>query len=199
MSNEEPEVFLPPRPKPKPGSLPMNPRPKKAQEPRWNGIDPTVREAYEQRMAEAAAHAADPEQQARLAASLLAAQNAIPPWGPTEPLTPHKPETTNLKKLKDARRKVEEFAAILRTDAFDDWVRRCTESAEKPNEWSRAVVLYESYVRHARKYGDNRQDRRLAKQELATETTWGRMMGSLFTKKRRAKGWYYPLRLKQGA
>jgi len=201
MSDKEPEFFLPPRAKPKPGSLPLNPRPKKPEEPCWDGIDPAVREACERRWAEIDARLADPEVQARLEASRLAAQAAPPPWGgePPEPLKPKKPDTTNLKKLKAARKKVAEYSAVLRTDAFDDWVRRCTETAVKPSDWTRAALLYDSYLRYAKKYGANRSDKRLAKEELATETAWGKMMGSLFGKKRRRAGQYYPLRLRRGA
>lgn len=115
------------------------------------------------------------------------------------PPAPAKPTTTNLKKLKDARKKVAEHSAVLRTEAFDDWVRRCLMEAERPSEWTRAVPLYESYLRHAKTFGANRPDKRLAKEELATETAWGKMMGSLFGRKRRRGGNYYPLRLKQGA
>ncbi|RJG57702.1 hypothetical protein D0Z70_00280 [Sphingobium terrigena] len=88
---------------------------------------------------------------------------------------------------------------MLRSDAFDDWVRRCTDTASEPREWTRATPLYESYLRHAKTYGANRPDKRLAKEELATETAWGKMMGSLFGRKRKAGGNYYPLRLKRDA
>ncbi|MFT3964537.1 MAG: hypothetical protein QM690_01475 [Sphingobium sp.] len=201
MSEEMPEFFMPPRPKPKPGSLPMNPQPKKVEEPCWDGIDPAVRAEREKWWAEIDARLADPEVQARLEASRLEAQSAPPPWGgePAEPLKHKKPDTTNLKKLKAARKKVAEYSAILRSDAFDDWVRRCTEIAAQPREWTQAALLYESYLRHARTYGANRNDKRLAKQELATETAWGKMMGSLFDRKRKAGGNFYPLRLKRDA
>ena len=162
-------------------------------------MDPALREEYEQRVAWMEARRADPEVEARLEASRLAAQDAVPPWGSSEPLKHKKPDTANLKKLKAARRRVAEYSAVLRTDAFDDWVRRCTETAGEPREWTRAALLYESYLRHAKTYGSNRPDKRLAKEELATETAWGKMMGSLFGKKRRRAGQYYPLRLKQGA
>lgn len=167
------EFPVPPRPKPKPGSLPL----------RQEHIDPLAGLGDEDR------------------AAVIAIWNAPTPWGeePTEPLAPAKPTTTNLKKLKAARKKVEEYSAVLRTDAFDDWVRRCTETASEPREWTRAAPLYESYVRHAKTYGANRPDKRLAKEELATQTAWGKMMGSLFGRKRRRGGNYYPLRLKQGS
>lgn len=164
---------VPPRPKPKPGSLSM----RDEQTDPLEGLDEASREA------------------------ITAIWNAPTPWGeePTEPLTPARPTTTNLKKLKAARKKVEEYSAVLRTDGFDDWVRRCTETAGEPREWTRAALLYESYLRHAKTYGANRPDKRLAKEELATETAWGKMMGSLFGRKGRRAGNYYPLRLKQGA
>ncbi|QUT07301.1 hypothetical protein KFK14_07805 [Sphingobium phenoxybenzoativorans] len=172
------EFPIPPRPKPKPGSLALR---KKKVDP-LEGLGDNAR------------------------AIITAAWDAPPPWieGDEEwdeplPPSPAKPSTTNLKKLKAARKKVEEYSAVLRTDAFDDWVRRCTETAGEPREWTRAALLYDSYLRHARKYGANRPAKRLAKEELATETAWGKMMGSLFGKKRRRAGQYYPLRLKQGA
>jgi len=198
MSNIE--FPIPPRPTPKPGSLPLIDRPAKPEEPCWDGIDPAVRVAYEQRQAAQAARLADPEAQAALGVAVAAARNAPAPWGET-PLPMHaaKPATTDLKKLKAARKKVAEYGAVLRSDAFDDWVRRCTDTASEPREWTRAAPLYESYLRHAKKYGANRPDKRLAKEELATETAWGKMMGSLFGRKRRRAGQYYPLRLKQGA
>jgi hypothetical protein len=167
------EFPVPPRPKPKPGSLPM----RETRADPLEGLDEDARERIE------------------------AIWNSPTPWGeePPAPLAPPKPTTTNLKKLKAARKKVEEYSAVLRTDAFDDWVRRRTEIAGEPREWTRAALLYESYVRHAKTYGQNRPDKRLAKEELATETTWGKMMGSLFGKKRRRAGQYYPLRLKRDA
>lgn len=167
------EFPVPPRPKPKPGSLPL----------RQKHVDPLEGLGDNAR------------------AMIAATWDAPTPWGeePSDPPPPAKPTTTNLKKLKAARKRVAEYSAVLRTDAFDDWVRRCTETAEEPREWTQAESLYESYLRHAKKYGANRPDKRLAKEELATLTTWGKMMGSLFGKKRRRAGQYYPLRLKQGA
>jgi hypothetical protein len=173
MDDPDIKFFIPARPKPKPGSLPMRSK--------WNdpleGMDDDARAVIE------------------------AAQTALTPWGeePPELPAPAKPTTTNLKKLKDARKRVAEYSAVLRTNAFDDWVRRCTDTAAQPREWTRAAPLYESYVRHAKTYGENRPDKRLAKEELATETAWGKMTGSLFGRKRRRGGNYYPLRLKQGA
>lgn len=108
------------------------------------------------------------------------------------------PEQMRMTKLKDARRKAQKLAEVVRDDAFDDWVRRCIVSAECPDEWTQAALLYESYIRHAKNFGWNRGDRALATEGLATETRWGKMMGSLFTKTRRRRGQYYPLRLKQG-
>lgn len=198
------ESFLPPQPKPRPGSLPLKPRPKKPDQPRWDGIDPAVRAEYERRVAVIEAQRADPVYQAELAKSLAAIREASPPWGGEwpPPLKHKPPETTNLKKLKAARKKVEEYSAVLRSDAFDDWLRRCTQPAQEPREWTRARTLYESYRRHAKAYGNNRPDKRLAKETLASETAWGKMMGSLFPHKQRRSrpnGWHYPLRLKQGA
>lgn len=104
-----------------------------------------------------------------------------------------------MKKLKAARKKAQDLGAVVRDEAFDDWIRRFVVNAERPDEWTQAALLYANYLNQAKNYGLNRGDKALSKEELATETRWGMMMGSLFTKKRRAKGWYYPLRLKQGA
>lgn len=105
----------------------------------------------------------------------------------------------NLKKLKAARKKALDLAAVVRSDAFEDWVDKFVVEAERPDEWTRARVLYENYLQRTKDYGWNRPDKPVVKEELATETQWGKMMGSRFAKKRRRNGWYYPLRLKQGA
>lgn len=167
------EFPIPPRPKPKPGSLSLH---EKRTDP-LDGLDEDAR------------------------AVIAGTWDALPPWmdQAPEPSAPAKPTTTNLKKLKAARKRVEEYSAVLRTDAFDDWVRRCTVTAEEPREWTRAALLYESYLRHAKGYGANRPDKRLAKESLASVTAWGKMMGSLFPRGRRAGGNIYPLRLKRGA
>jgi hypothetical protein len=101
-------------------------------------------------------------------------------------------------KLTAARRRVEQLAHIVRDLAFDDWVRRCTAISEEPSEWTGARVLYQSYVRWARNYGETRRARAESRVEIATETQWGRMM-AIFPKKRRGRGYFYPLRLKLGA
>lgn len=101
--------------------------------------------------------------------------------------------------LQKARKKAEELGEVVRDHAFDDWIRRCLAEATRPSEWTQSRELYESYIRHATAYGDNRSSRTLYRQELATETQWGKMMGSLYpNKKRRTAGWFYPLRLKRG-
>lgn len=128
--------------------------------------------------------------------------DARPPWLEDAVIQPSKEALprADFKKLKAARRKVEVLADAVRSAAFDDWLRRNVVIAQRPDEWTRSRELYEGYVRHAGKYGNNRGDKRLATEELATETAWGKMMGSVFpTKKRRRRGWYYPVRLKKGA
>lgn len=128
-------------------------------------------------------------------------QSELPPWLAEEPAPPAPPKGSrrNLNKLKAARKKVEVLNTLVRDDAFDEWVRRCLQPAELPSEWTQAATLYENYLKRAPDYGSNRGDKALAKLELATETRWGRMMGSVFSKKRRRSGFYYPVRLKQGA
>lgn len=103
----------------------------------------------------------------------------------------------NFTALQKARTRVEELAGAARDAAFDDWVRRCVVSAEIPSEWTQARVLHENYLAHAQRYGRTREQRAQSVLALATETQWGRMMATVFPKKRRASGWYYPLRCKQ--
>lgn len=103
-------------------------------------------------------------------------------------------------KLKAARKKVTDLAAVVRDEVFDDWIERCVVIANRPDEWTRSRTLYEAYVAQAPDFGANRTERSLAREEVATETQWGRMMSSLFpNKKRRRDGWYYPVRLKRRA
>lgn len=103
-------------------------------------------------------------------------------------------------KLKAARAKMHKLAEVVREEAFDHWLREYVMNSERPDEWTLARVLYENYVKRAKEYGNNRGDKKLAKEELATETRWGKMMGSLYPNKRRTgAGWLYPVRLKRGA
>jgi len=125
----------------------------------------------------------------------------LPPFLDAEPAKPPAPKTPRrtLDKLKTARSRVEALTTFVRDEAFDDWVRRCLVSATEPATWTQAADLYRSYINHAGSYGRNRGDRELAKLALATETRWGKMMTSIFTKQRRTRGWYYPVRLKRGS
>jgi hypothetical protein len=127
------------------------------------------------------------------------AQAGLPPFLSEEPPERGQARSANLGKLRSARRKAEQLGSVVRDDAFDDWVRRSLFEAESPAAWTQASELYQNYMRHAARYGSSRSDRALSRQLVATETRWGKMMGSLFVKTRRAKGWYYPVRLKHGA
>lgn len=150
---------------------------------------------------------------------LNAVRNAPPPWlndpeeeGPLPPWRTDDPEEIaawqeDLKQreiketftaLQKARAKAEELAGAVRNAAFDDWIRCCVVAAKRPDEWTQARTLYENYVAYAQRFGRNRSQRALSVQELATITQWGRMMATLFPKKRRRAGWYYPLRCKRG-
>ena len=205
------------RPPPKIGSLPLTPKPAKREEPKFVITDPDeVRKRWEGAKAYLGKNLPpwmatmpdrwpprydDHEHQPPPLADHWA--DDPPPWKgdamtnqPSEPPLP----AINFKKLKAARRKVHALGEVVRNEAFDDWLRRGVVIAERPDEWTQARVLYEGYLRHASRYGNNRGDRRLAAEELATETRWGKMMGSLFpSKKRRRDGWHYPIRLKCGA
>lgn len=132
------------------------------------------------------------------------AQSATPPWqgGDREAfeadlLRREREETFSA--LQKARAKAEELTGAVRSAAFDDWVECCMAEARTPDEWTQARMLYENYIAHARRFGNNRAQRAQAVLALATETQWGRMMATLFPKTRRRAGWFYPLRLKQGA
>jgi hypothetical protein len=125
---------------------------------------------------------------------------ALPPWATEEGRRANEKAQcdANLTALGKARAKVEELAGNVRSDAFEDWVRRSVVTAEVPAEWTQARILYENYLEHAKTYGNNRTQKAVAKQELATETQWGRMMATMLPKKRRTAGWYYTLRCKRG-
>jgi hypothetical protein len=76
---------------------------------------------------------------------------------------------------------------------------RCVVDAQTPSEWTQASTLYENYIAHARRFGENRAQRSQSVLALATQTQWGRMMATLFPKTRRSAGWFYPLKLRRGA
>jgi hypothetical protein len=129
---------------------------------------------------------------------------ALPPWfggdkTDFEENLQEREQEQNFTELQRARNRVEQMATAVRTDAFNDWVRRCVVTADAPSEWTPARDLYTSYLSHAKAYGRNRTQRAHAQQVLATETTFGRMMTTLFPKTRRTNGIYYPLRIKRGA
>lgn len=127
---------------------------------------------------------------------------AIPPWHGGDPdvfraeLQRREMESTYTE-LRKARAKSEELIGAVRSAAFDDWIRRCVKEAKLPNEWTQARTLYESYINHARHFGDNRSQQKQSVLALATETQWGRMMATMFVKKRRSTGWHYPLRCRR--
>ncbi|MFU3625106.1 hypothetical protein ACM7JP_17870 [Pseudomonas aeruginosa] len=170
--------YKPPRPKPRPGSRPLKDR-QRSDDDGLQKLSPELRTSIE------------------------AIRKAVPPWeeGNDAPIPPpdERKRQSNFTKLKAARKKVEELAQAVRSDAFDDWVSCCVVTAKEPSEWTQARILYESYLRHAKSYGRNRGQRAESVQELATETQWGRMMATLFPKKRRRAGFYYQLRLRRGA
>ena len=169
--------YKPPRPKPRPGSRPLKDR-QRSDDDDLQKLSPELRTNIE------------------------TIRKAVPPWeeGNDAPIPSpdERKRQSNFTKLKAARKKVEKLAQAVRSDAFDDWVSCCVVTAKEPSEWTQARILYESYLRHAKNYGRNRGQRAESVQELATETQWGRMMATLFVKKRRSAGWYYPLRCKRG-
>lgn len=115
-------------------------------------------------------------------------------------VTPDREKFPAMTKLKAARKRARELGYDVCDDAFADWIGRCVVLAQRPDEWTQAKLLYESYLKHASSYGSNRGDKALSREELATETRWGKMMGAQYpNKKRRARGWYYPLKAKRGA
>lgn len=160
---------------------------------------------------------------ASLALEVSGADDERPPWAKElasdaarEPFKPRRPRkrtlreqsqltveeqaahSVRLSKLQVARRKAEQLAAIVRTEAFRYWAFRYVKEAEVPSEWTQSRKLYESYVRSVPAFASTRQTRRTAKLEIDTETQWGRMMGALYpNKRRRGSGWFYPVRLKR--
>lgn len=224
-------------------------------EPCWDGIDPAVRAACEQRWTEMEARAADPAIQAAAEEAVAAARSAEPPFmkdgvelmppipgqfNHHDPITrqqrvainaritqtrvharkvkvkvllgkiPKTQEQKDMAKLRDARNKVRKLGDTVRTNMFNDWLDRCVVKVEDRRQWTRARELYDSYVSHARQYGPSLRDgetatvtdRMVAREEMATETAWGKMMGSLFPNKQRRSrpnGWHYPVRLKRNA
>lgn len=107
---------------------------------------------------------------------------------------------SNFKSLKEARKKLEKAGTGIRNEGFDAWFRRYVKSAKRPDEWTQAAVLYENYVKHVRRWGNNRHDKRLSELEMATETRFGIMLRETgVMKKRRRGGYYYPLQIKKGA
>jgi hypothetical protein len=97
-----------------------------------------------------------------------------------------------------ARKKARDLAGEVRSDAFKNWLRHGVVKALEPADWTQARLLYESYLAHAKTYGQNRTQKALVIQELASMTQWGRMMAATVSlKTRRTAGWYYPLRVKR--
>ena len=136
-----------------------------------------------------------PEELARVRARIAEA----PRYFRVIKVTPNREKLASMTKLKAARKRVKELGGAVRDEAFGDWLSKCVVIAQRPDEWTQAAVLYASYIRHASRYGNNRGDKALAKEELATETSWGKLMGAAYpNKKRRARGWYYPVRPKRG-
>lgn len=164
----------PPRPKPRPGSLPMEKgQTAEATLPQW------------------------------MQDQIDALRKAVPPFLQGED-TANSQATAkraqgSFAKLKTARKKVEELSVSVRDEGFDDWVRRYLVTADQPSEWTQASTLYENYIAHARRFGENRAQRSQSVLALATQTQWGRMMATLFPKTRRSAGWFYPLKLRRGA
>jgi hypothetical protein len=101
--------------------------------------------------------------------------------------------------LQQARAEAEKQAGWLQDLVFDDWIERCVIEVDDPRNWTQARVLYEDYLAHARTFGKKAHEKRAVLQELVTETQWGRIMATLYPKKRRTAGWFYPLQLRRGA
>lgn len=132
---------------------------------------------------------------------------AIPPWFDNSPEARAKWEAKLKRDEKESaftrlqRARVEAEGAIgsVRSTVFDNWVGLCVVTATRPDEWTQSRILYESYLRFAKRFGDNKLQRAHSVQAMATETMWGRMMTTQFPKTRRGSGYFYPLRLKRGA
>ena len=123
---------------------------------------------------------------------------------PVDPAAPRRFARRKIKRdfdeVKKARKALEEAGTGIRNEGFDAWIRRYTEPADTPSGWTQSTVLYANYVKHARRWGDNRPDKRITQLMLATETRFGLLMRGIgLIKVRRSRGYFYPIRLKQGA
>ena len=114
--------------------------------------------------------------------------------------TPYvEPIKTAISALRRAREDAAQQAGWFQDKVFNSWSRVCLLPANDPTEWTQATVLYENYVHVAGFRDAGKKDAVLAKSVIATQTQWGRMMATKFTKNRRTKGFYYPVTLKPGA
>ena len=123
------------------------------------------------------------------------AQLAAPPF---ESLPFKERAKQKLSPLMDARRKAQLLAGWYQDDVFDSWARKFLVVADDPRQWTQAQVLYESYVKAAtlaEAGGARTNVGKTARETIATQTQWGRMMATKFTKKRRSRGWFYPVRI----
>lgn len=180
--------FTPPRPKLKPGSLPM---PDGPPSDGLEGLDADTR------------------------AAIIAIRNAPPPFPlddaddiAAEPPSPEavaaalKKYRSAKSKMRAARREMNTLKPAVRDEAFEYWLLRYVVSAENRAEWTIASTLYANYLAHAGEHGSNRGDVAVSKLERASQTRFGILLREAgFPKERRSRpnGNYYPLRLKQGA
>lgn len=133
------------------------------------------------------------------------AQLQFPPFIAADELRPKlekaaRNSKSNHEKLKAAVKKVDSLRIAVRDEAFDVWVQQFLTPAPEPKDWTQSKVLYANYLSRSKGYGQNRGDKRLSQSERATETMFGILLRDAgFPKKRRARGWFYPLMLKIGA
>jgi hypothetical protein len=100
--------------------------------------------------------------------------------------------------LQQARAEAAKQAGWVQDLIFDNWIKNRVEEVDDPREWTQAHTLYENYLEHARAFGKKWKEKQAAFQALATETQWGRWMATRYTKSRRTRAVYYPLRCKRG-
>jgi hypothetical protein len=145
---------------------------------------------------------------------LIAARNAPPPFATEEdvdnPIRVSQQELaaalksyeTAQSKMRAARREMEKLKPLVRDAAFEYWLRRYVQRAERRSEWTQATPLYENYIKHAAECGGNGGETAILKSEVASDTRFGillREAGFASERRSRPNGNYYPLRLKQGA
>lgn len=131
---------------------------------------------------------------------LLDPQYVAPPAPPPWEEKPFKERVeVMISPLKSARENAAKQAGTFRDQVFGSWSRVFLQAVDDPSEWTQAKVLYANYVHLAGLRGAAKKDSIVARSVIASQTQWGKMMATKFIKDRRAKGYFYPVKLKPEA